>query len=167
MPATQVSNPRDLLLQLLGELLFVERRLADCVLDQLASSVRDSDLRASLEQHQAETRHHVERIEQAFRRITVAPTTNLSRSFESALEQHDELKATVKHPTLADIFDAQAALHTEHWEIAAYTAVIALAEAMGHDEPFKPLRDSLNDEEHARVGLARAIERLAQVPGAR
>ena len=41
--------------------------------------------------HQEETVQHVERIESAFLRIEVAPTANLSRPFESAVAQHDEL----------------------------------------------------------------------------
>ena len=44
MPA-KVSNPRDLLLQLLGDLLYVERRLAGGVLRELADSVSDERLR--------------------------------------------------------------------------------------------------------------------------
>jgi len=161
MPATTVSNPRDLLVQLLGELLFVERRLADDVLERFARSISDGELRDAVMRHRAETAHHVERIEAAFRRMTLAPTSNLSRPFESAVGQHDELQATVTDPTLADLFHAQAALHTEHWEIAAYTAVIALGDAAGQGAALEPLGESLREEEHARSELAEAIARLA------
>ena len=157
MPATTVSNPRDLLVQLLGELLFVERRLADDVLRRLVDAVRDEELRASLEQHLALTREHAERIETAFRRLEVAPTSNLSRAFESAVAQHDELAGSIKEPRLADLFHAQAALHTEHWEMSAYRALLPLAPP----EVAELLRPSFEEEGEAARELVKAIDRLA------
>jgi ferritin-like metal-binding protein YciE len=162
MPATQVSNPRDLLVQLLGELLFVERRLADCVLEQIAYAVSDGDLHTVLEEHRLQTKRHAERIENLFRTIGVAATSNLSRPFESAVAQHEELQTAVNDPTLADVFHAQAALHTEHWEIAAYTSVITLGQSLDLDDALEPLRDSLKEEETARDNLARTIARLSR-----
>ena len=122
----KVSNPRDLLVLLLGELLYVERRLVGGVIRDLAAAVGNDQLRLTLNQHLEETVQHVERLETAFRRIEVAPTANLSRPFESAVAQHDELTANILETRLADEFHAQAAVHTEHWEIAAYETVLRL-----------------------------------------
>jgi ferritin-like metal-binding protein YciE len=158
MPATKISNPRDLVVQLLGELLYVERRLADEVIGQLARAVRDEELRAALEAHREQTKEHVERIETAFRRLGVAPTSNLSRPFESAVAQHDELAGAVVEPTLADLFHAQAALHTEHWEMAAYRTLLPLAPG----EVADVLRPSLDEEGDAAKSLVKAIDRLAR-----
>ena len=161
MPATKVSNPRDLLVQLLGQLLFAERRLADCVLEQIASQVRDYELRRLLHEHREETKQHVERVETVFRRLQVSPTSNLSQPFESAVAEHDELQTAVEDVLLADVFHAQAALHTEHWEIAAYTTVIALAETLDPDT-VEPLQATLAEEERARDLLTRTIGRLVR-----
>lgn len=152
-----ISNPRDLVVQLLGELLYVERRLADAVIDELARAVRDEELRAALEAHREETKQHVERIETAFRKLEVAPTSNLSRAFEAAVAQHDELAATIVEPRLADLFHAQAALHTEHWEMAAYRTVLPLVT----DEVADVLRPSFDEEGEAAKTLMKAIDRLA------
>jgi ferritin-like metal-binding protein YciE len=157
MPSTTVSNPRDLVVLLLGELLYVERRLADDVLRKLTTAVSDEELRASLEQHLTETHEHAERVETAFRRLSVAPTSNLSRSFDSAVAQHDELSGSMKEPRLADLFHAQAALQTEHWEMAAYRTVMTLAPA----EAVELLRPSFEEEGDAARKLVQAIDRLA------
>lgn len=153
--AGKVSNPRDLLVLLLGELLHVERRLAGGVIRDLADAVRDDELRTALRRHQEETVQHVERIESAFLRIEVAPTANLSRAFESAVAQHGEVASSVVEPTLADDFHAQAALHTEHWEIAAYEAVLRLAPAAAGEL----LEPSLDDERRTAAGLLKRLER--------
>jgi ferritin-like metal-binding protein YciE len=157
MPSTTISNPRDLVVQLLGELLYVERRLGDAVLRDLEKAVGDDELTAALAHHRDETKAHAERIETAFRRMSVAPTSNLSRAFESAVAQHDQLSSSVVEPRLADLFHAQAALHTEHWEIAAYRALLPLVP----DDVAELLRPSLDEEESAAAVLAGAIERLA------
>jgi ferritin-like metal-binding protein YciE len=157
MPATKVSNPRDLVVQLLGELLFVERRLADAVIGDVAQAVRDEELRGLLEHHRGETKEHADRVEQAFRHLDVSPTSNLSRPFESAVAQHDELASAVVDPRLADIFHAQAALHVEHWEMAAYRTLLPLCPK----EVAELLRPSLDEEGEAARQLVRAIDRLA------
>ena len=159
MPAT-VSNPRDLLVELLCRLLYVERRLADAVLRDLADAVHDDGLRASLEEHRAETKTHAERIETAFQRLEVATTSNRDDAFESLVAQHDRLTGSVKSDRLADVHHAAAALRTEHAEIAAYIAVLALAEATGYGDAVADLAASLRDEEAARATLEAALPRL-------
>jgi ferritin-like metal-binding protein YciE len=151
--AGKVSNPRDLLVLLLGELLHVERRLAGGVIRDLREQARDEGLRALLADHLDETRQHVERVEEMFLRIDVAPTANLSRPFESAVAQHAHLAPTILETSLADRFHAQAALHTEHWEIAAYEAVRRLAASFGDF-----LEPSLEDERRAAAALLRQLE---------
>lgn len=160
MPAS-VSNPRDLVVELLGRLLYVERRLADAVLRNLADAVHDDELRASLEEHRAETKTHAERIEAAFHRLEVATTSNHDDAFESLVAQHERFSSSVKSDRLADVHHASAALRTEHAEIAAYTAVLALAEATGYGDAVADLVASLRDEEAARATLEAALPRLA------
>jgi len=156
----KISNPRDLLVQLLGEVLHVERRLAGEVLRSLSDAVRDEELGTLLRTHLDETREHVERVETAFRKLEVAPSAHLVRSFESAVAQHDELAPTIVDPRLADLFHAQAALQTEQWEIAAYSTVLDLAAHLGVDVSL--LEDSLADEANAREKLQDALGRLTR-----
>jgi len=161
--ASTVSNPRDLLALLLGELLHVERRLAGEVLAQLAQSVHDEGLARLLRTHLDETRSHVQRVETAFRRLELAPSAHACGAFEAAVGQHDELAPSIVEQRLADVFHAQAALQTEHWEIAAYTAVLAFADACGRGDELSGLRDSLADEQRAEAALAASIDRIAGV----
>jgi ferritin-like metal-binding protein YciE len=153
-----ISNPRDLTVQLLGEILFVERRLADCVLDELRSAVRDDELRSLLAEHREETQDHVERVETAFRRLDVPPTSNLSRPFESAVAEHDARAASIADPALADAFHAHAALVTEHWELAAYRTLLPLTTR----EVRELIEPSCREEDDTATQLLRIIDRLAR-----
>ena len=139
----------------------MERRLADAVLRDLEQAVRDDELTELLAQHREQTTEHAERIETAFRRLSVAPTSNLSRSFESAVAQHDELAQAIEEPRLADLFHAQAALQTEHWEMAAYRTVLRLVD----EEVAELLRPSFEEEGDAARKLVLTIDRLAADAG--
>ena len=152
-----ISNPRDLTVQLLGELLFVERRLADRVIAEVAGAVGDEELKALLDEHREETRQHVERVETAFRRLEVAPTSNLSRSFESAVAEHDALAPSIADTRLADIFHAQAALQVEHRELAAYRVLLPLLPS----DAAELLRPSYAEEGEAAKRLVQIADRLA------
>ena len=163
----KLSNPRDLLVQLLGELLYVERRLAGDVLSSLAGSVRDDELRASLEKHLEETRGHVERVETAFRRLEIAPSANRSAAFEGAVAEHEELSSKLSASALADVFHAQAALRTEHLELALYSAVLEVGAAFDKADAVEPLRESEREEDAARTTLEEALARIAREACAR
>jgi ferritin-like metal-binding protein YciE len=152
-----ISNPRDLVVQQLGELLYVERRLADAVIQDLVESVRDDELRTTLEDHRERTKEHVERVETAFRRLEVAVTSNRSAQFEAAVDQHDELASSIVEPRLADLFHAQAALQVEHWEMAAYRSLLPLV-SPGLAELLRPTLDEEGRTARALVGV---IDRLA------
>jgi ferritin-like metal-binding protein YciE len=154
--ATKISNPRDLLLAELGELLYVERRLAGEVLPSLVRAVADERLRTALAEHLEQTRGHIERAETAFRRVDAAPSANLSRAFEGVVSQHDELVRAIVLPGLADAFDASSALLVEHLEIAGYRAAVATARALGHDEVADLLDETLREEQ----GAARTLDEL-------
>jgi ferritin-like metal-binding protein YciE len=156
--AGKLSNPRDLVLLLLADLLFVERRLAGEVLAAVIREVRDDELKAALEQHREETEVHVTRLETAFRRLEAAPSASLSRAFESAVAQHEELAHAIVDPRLADVFHADAALHVEHYEIAGYRSLLRFAPP----NVAEPLEDTLRDEELAAKTLETALGRLAR-----
>ena len=141
-------------MQLLGELLYVERRLADTVLEELAGSVRDPELAELLRAHRAETVTHAERVEDGFRAISVAPSSHRSASFEAAVSQHDELAGSIVDPGLGDRFHAQSALHTEHWELAAYETLLRIAPAQVTDR----IAPSLDDELEAATKLRAWLE---------
>jgi ferritin-like metal-binding protein YciE len=149
----KISNPRDLTVQLLGELLYVERRLADRVLVELADGVHDPELAGVLRAHRDETALHAERVESAFLAVGVTPSSHRSAPFEAAVAQHDELAPAIVDGTLADRFHAQAALHTEHWEIAAYETLLRIAPSEVTDRIAPSLREELSAADTLRAWL--------------
>jgi ferritin-like metal-binding protein YciE len=155
MPLT-VSNPRDLLLVELADILFVERMLSFQVLPQLLSEVSDPELTAALAEHLAQTKRHVTNVERAFEMVGAEPSSNHSPPFTRLKDQHSEIASNIKAEGLADLWHANAAIHTEHYEIAAYRQLRLLATRMGNDDLVRLLEENLDEEEQALARLEQA-----------
>jgi ferritin-like metal-binding protein YciE len=158
MPAVKISSPRDLAVQLLGELLYVERRLHDALLPARVATVGDEELKEGLRAHQHETRAHVERAEHALPLLGVKPTSNLFQPLEAAAIQHEEGAGSVVNATIADLFHAQSALHVEHLELATYRTLLPLVPGDVADV----LKPSYDEEGDAAKLLVKTIDRLAE-----
>jgi len=139
----------------LGELLWVERTLAFEALPKLIGEVRDAELRDALEEHLAQTKEHVVRVEEAFRAAGAEPTAARSAALAAALEQHES--QDVKEPTLRDVFHASGAARTEHLELGLYDVVLLLATGAA----ATLLEQNRKDEETALKRVAKIAERLA------
>lgn len=160
MPTT-VSNPRDLLLLELADILFVERLLAFEVLPELVTQVQLASLVHAVERHLEETHGHVARAERAFDLLDAEPSSAHSRPFAGLREQHDELAGQMKHWALAHLFHASSAARVERYEIGSYTALATLARACGHEELVELLTETVDEEVEALATLQKITERLA------
>jgi ferritin-like metal-binding protein YciE len=157
MPLT-VSNPRDLLLVELADILFVERLLSFEVLPELLKQVTDPELTAIVADHLTQTKRHVANVERAFEAVEAEPSSNHSPPFVGMKDQHSEIAGSIKAPALDDLWHASAAIHTEHYEIAAYRQLRLIAEALGNQRLDQLLAENLGDEQQA-------LDRLEEATG--
>jgi ferritin-like metal-binding protein YciE len=158
--ADKLSNARDLVLHLLGEALYIERRLAGEVLEELIRAVQDEELAEALRNHLEQTRTHVARAEAVFRSLDAEPSAGRSAAFEAQVSQHRELTPKIVVPRQADFFHAVAAAQTEHYEIGLYAALVEAVRSFGRGDA-EPLEETLAEEREALAAAERALKRLA------
>ncbi|HEX6701071.1 MAG TPA: DUF892 family protein [Gaiellaceae bacterium] len=152
------SSPRDLFLASLAQMLWIERTLVFEVLPELHRQVQSESLAAAVEEHLAQTRGHVTRVEVAFRALGAEPVSARSAPAAALADEHREVAAKIVEPQLADLFHAGAAIRTEHLELAAYDLLLELARALDRDDVAEPLTQNRAEEAEA---LAR-VEALAE-----
>jgi ferritin-like metal-binding protein YciE len=163
MPMT-VSNRRDLFLTVLSDLLFVERQQAFEVLPELLKEVSDPELTHALAEHLQETKRHARELEDVFREAGAEPSSDHSFAFGGMQEQRSSRVSSIVAISLKDLFNATAAAHIEHYEIAAYQTLIPLSASIIGDDGLAVLRRNLGEERQALAQLEQAIERLASPP---
>ena len=145
----KITEPRQLFVKELGEMLYVEQELAKEVLPELAREVKHPKFKEGLETHLEETREHVKNLERAFELLGESAQAEKSRPMDGLKQQHTMIARDIEPDMLRDLFDAAAAAKTEHLEISGYRSLITSAESLGEDEIVGLLEENLKEEKEA------------------
>ena len=159
---TKMSEPRDLFLHELGDVLYAEQTLVKA-LPKLQEEATDDELAQGFRKHLEETRQHVKNLEQAFEALGEPAKAEKCPGIEGIKKEHDEFVSN-ESPSqeVLDAFLTGAGARTEHYEIAAYEGLVTMAEAMGEDEVAQLLNENLAQEKQALRKLQTIGERLAK-----
>jgi len=152
----EITNPRELFLHELGDILYVEQKLANEVLPKLIDEVQDEELRTGLEGHLEETRGHVKNVESVFEQLGETPKAEPCIGFEGLKKEHDQLLQKAA-PELVDAVDLGATARTENYEIAAYEGLRRMAKGLGEDRAVDLLDKNLAEEKEA----LKLVEKIA------
>jgi Mn-containing catalase len=153
---SEITSPRELFLHGLGDILFVERQIAETTLVQLIEEVDDREFKAALEKHLEETRRHVTNVEKVFETLGQEPQTEECIGFLALKEEHAKLKSETS-PALMDTVALGAAARTEGYEIAAYETLRRMAKALGETKAVNLLDANLKEEKEA----LRQVDKIA------
>jgi ferritin-like metal-binding protein YciE len=137
----------ELLVDGLRRMLWVEQRLHDDVLPAVLERAHATDLRAGVERHLAETKEHD---------VAVRTILNLLGETQHAVEEpalHVDLGDT-------DLELCELLARTEHLEIASYTFLRSLANALGEDDIGVRLTEILEQEEYALELVEKATAKI-------
>jgi ferritin-like metal-binding protein YciE len=152
----ELTTPHDLFLHELGDILYVERELAENTLPALIGEVSDEEFKSSLRSHLKQTRQHIANVEKVFELLGEDPEVEKCVGFEGLKKEHDQL-IEESASSLIDIVDIGAAARTENYEIAAYEGLRRMAKAMGEDKAVDLLDENLKQEKET----LREVERIA------
>jgi ferritin-like metal-binding protein YciE len=160
--STEMTDPRELFLHELGDVLYAERILVK-TLPKLQEEASDEELTLGLEEHLEQTRQHVKNVEEAFEKLGEKPSAEKCPGIEGIKQEHDDFVA--KESPSQDVLDSfltGAGARTEHYEIAAYEGLVTMAEALGESEVVQLLNENLEQEKAALEKLKTIGKRLAQ-----
>ena len=160
--ATTMTDPRELFLHELGDLLYAETTLVK-TLPKLAREATDADLQKGFEAHLEETKQHVDKLKQVFELVGEKAKAEKCPAIDGITKEHDEFMSEEKpSPVITDMFLTGAGARTEHYEIAAYTGLITMAQALGEKGAVPLLQENLKQEEAALGKLEQAAKRLSR-----
>jgi ferritin-like metal-binding protein YciE len=140
-----VKSVNDLLLGELRDIYHAEKQLVRA-LPKMAKKVKSDELRQAFEQHLEETKGQVERLDQVFQQLDARSSGKRCEAMEGLIEEAKEMMEEISTPEVLDAAMIAAAQKVEHYEIASYGSVQALAQALGHTEAARLLEETLNEE---------------------
>ncbi len=149
-----IESLEDLYFDQLQDILSVERQL-DTHLPELARHACAGPLRNQLTHHANQTRKQIERLEQIFRRHGREPLDETSQAMQGLIQGGLEHVRSVCADEIRDALIVAHSNRVEHYEIAAYGTVVAIAGQLGFGEDARPLEESLEEEKLADASLTK------------
>lgn len=141
-----MTEPRELFLHELRDIMYAELQIAKA-LPKLAQESEDAELRTGFEHHLDETRDQIANLERVFERLGERAAGERCPGIEGIITEHDQFMSEESpEGPVRDLFLTGAAARTEHYEIAAYTGLVAMAQAMGERDCADLLKQNLAQE---------------------
>ena len=140
-----IKTMQDLFVQEPRDIYHAEKQILKA-LPKMAKSATSEELRTAFETHLEETRGQVERLEQVFETLDLAKRSKRCEAMEGLIEEGREVLDEVEKGDVLDAGMIVAAQKIEHYEIAGYGSLVALAKQLGHDEAASLLAQTLEEE---------------------
>jgi ferritin-like metal-binding protein YciE len=150
-----LDNLQALLLEQLQDIYYAEKQLVKA-LPKMAKAANTEELATAFTDHLEETKGQVARLERVFEAMGVAAKTKKCPAIEGLIEEASEMIEEEGEASVLDAGLIASGQRVEHYEIAAYSAARAFAEALGHADIVAMLDETLA-EEHA------ADEKLGEI----
>jgi len=129
-------------------------------LPQMAKGVQNEKLKDSILGHLQETKAHVGRLEQVLKTLGAPIKGKPCKAMKGLIEEGAEALTKTAAGPVRDAQIIGAAQRVEHYEIAAYGTVIAMAKVMGHDKQADLLQETLDEEGEADKKLTSISEKV-------
>ena len=149
----QQSELKELYVDELKDIYSAETQLVKA-LPKMAKAAVSEELRSGFEQHLEQTKGHAARLEQIFKALDEKPTGKHCNGMEGLIKEGGEAAEEDYEGDAKDAALIGAAQRVEHYEIAAYGTVRAMAEKLGEDAAVKLLSQTLQEEKDTDVKLS-------------
>jgi ferritin-like metal-binding protein YciE len=140
-----VKTMQDLLIDELRDIYHAEKQLTRA-LPKMARAASNGQLKEAFTQHLEETRGQIERLEQVFELLDTRTRGKPCHAMEGLIEEAKEIMEMGLGPELLDVALIAAAQKVEHYEIAGYGTLVALAQTSGFSEAAQLLQETLDEE---------------------
>jgi ferritin-like metal-binding protein YciE len=153
------SELKELYVDELKDIYSAETQLVKA-LPKMAKAARLVGLRSGLEEHLDQTKGHVARLEQIFKALGEKPTGKKCKGMEGLIEEGSEAAGEDYEDDVKDAALIGAAQRVEHYEIAAYGTVRAMAERLGEDNAVELLGETLEEEKETDEKLTELADSI-------
>jgi len=140
-----MDSLQDLFLDELKDIYNAEHQLLKA-LPKMAKKASSESLKQAFTGHLKETENHVARLEQIGQELGLNLKGKKCHAMEGLVEEGKEVLDEDGPAAVIDAALIGAAQRVEHYEMAAYGTVRAMAHALGHAKAVKLLQATLNEE---------------------
>ena len=136
---------RELLIEELQDAYSAETQILEA-LPKMADAASAQELKQAFQTHRQETEGQVRRLEQVFQILKAEPGGNTCEATQGLIEEAEEIIGEGHPPEVLDVALIMAAQKVEHYEIASYGSLRALAQTCGLSDVAQLLDETLAEE---------------------
>jgi ferritin-like metal-binding protein YciE len=153
----KLESLQDLYLAELKDMYDGENRIVKA-LPKMAENAQSPELRSAFEQHLAQTKIHVDRLERIFETMNEAPKGQKCKGIVGIISEGEDMMGHDASPAVNDAALIAAAQRVEHYEIAAYGTLRAYARRLGFEDQAQTLSQTLQEESDTDKKLTNLAE---------
>ncbi len=127
-------------------------------LPKMAKAATSPELKSGFEQHLAETKNQITRLEHVCQQVGCKTGSNTCEAMEGLIAEGEEVMGLGLEKDAQDAGLIAAAQKVEHYEIATYGTLCAFAKKLGHTEAARLLHETLEEEKRTDEKLTRLAE---------
>src|SRR5690606_10042314 len=157
-PMSKLASFDDLIQTEVQDLYSAEQQFLEA-LPSVAEAISDDELRDAIEQHATVTQRQIERLEEIARLLGVTLDGEKCIAAEALIEEGRKLMQAGGDPMVLDAALIGAAQRMEHYEIAGYGTLAALANRIGNSAAARLAAETLAEERGADELLTEIAER--------
>ena len=156
-----VKSVQDLFVEELRDIYHAERQITKA-LPRMAKAAASPELKQAFEDHLEQTRGQIERLDQVFEQLDLPKRGKKCEAMEGLLEEARSSMEEIEDQGVLDVGMIINAQKVEHYEIAGYGSLVALAKQLGHGEAAALLAETLAEEKEADQKLGQVASGLAK-----
>ena len=115
-------------------------------LPKMEAAATNPDLKKAFKSHRNETKTHISRLEKVFEKMAFRPGGERCLGAAGLIKETEGLISSDANKHVLDAALIGAAQRVEHYEMAGYGTVVALAEKLGKHGQASILRETLEEE---------------------
>lgn len=155
----KINSLEDLLRHELSDLRNAEMQLTKA-LPKMAEAASDPALKEGFETHLRETEDQLQKVDRVFEMCGWEPERMTCEAMKGLIKEGENAIADFEQGPLLDVALIVAAQKVEHYEIAGYGSVCAIAKKLSMDEEEKILYEILEQERATDEKLNQAAESI-------
>lgn len=140
-----IKTAEDLFIHELSDIYSAEKQLTKA-LPRLVRAAEDPDLAAAFETHLEETQGQIERIDQLVETLGIKLKRIKCAAMEGLVEESKEVIESIEKGPVRDAALIGGAQKVEHYEIASYGTIAAMARQLGYKDAVPLLLETLEEE---------------------
>ena len=143
--SSDIESFEDLFLHSLEDIYYAEHQIEKALPDMIEKA-SDAELKRGLRTHLRQTKGHIKRLDQAFKKIKVTPQGTQCPAIDGIIAEANEIAGEVADQMVLNAALIGAAQAVEHYEIARYGTLVAWAKLLGRRDVAKLLAVNLKEE---------------------